>query len=303
MAEQAEMRRMQLMEMLAGSGEPQDLETLAAALHCDTRTIRRDLDQLQRLLERMHGLEVRRGKVLVAREGYSPGYFTDQMGRNAAAKEAIARTIVASLPDDLAVALTAGTTPFAVAREMRRAVAEGEPPHNLIVFTNSVPALMELVAAGITTGVLGEIYAPEDCAFHTPEFRSAFQPGLAIVGASGVLIDAAQGTLDLFSHRAEEAAFLKQLLAGVPEIIIAVDSSKLGRRHPWSFGGNVLAGKSVRLVTDTLTAAQREELMQLAARLSRGGTTFRFEAASAPSVPSTAAEAAVIEKDTAIVGG
>lgn len=281
MADQADTRRMRLMDLLAASEEPQELEHLATTLRCDVRTIRRDLDQLQRVLDRVHGLEVRRGKVLVARAGYSPGYFTDQLGRNASAKEAIARAVVASLGDDLAVALTAGSTPYAVAREMRRVAVEGGPPHNLIVFTNSVPSLLELVAAGVSTGVLGEIYAPEDCAFHTPEFHSAFQPSMAIVGASGVLFgpQTTQHGLDLFSHRAEEAAFLKQLLTSVPEIIIAADSTKLGRRHPWSFGGPILAGKSVALITDVLTEAQREELTLLTERLAITGTRFRFEAA------------------------
>ena len=281
MAEQAEIRRLRLMELLAESEEPQDLEALADALHCDARTIRRDLDQVQRLLQRMHGLEVRRGRVLIARSGYSPGYFTDQLGRNAGAKQVIARAVVASLSDDQAIALTAGSTPYAVACEIRRAVVEGGSPHNLIVFTNSVPSLLELVAAGVSTGVMGEIYAPEDCAFHTPEFHSAFQPSLAIVGASGVLVGSGPGQsgLDLFSHRAEEAAFLKQVLAGVPEIIIAADSTKLGRRHPWSFGGSTLHGKRVRLVTETLTEAHQEELAQLTERLAQYGTAFTYEAA------------------------
>ena len=281
MAEQAESRRMRLLELLADTEDAQDLDSLAGAMRCDARTIRRDLDQLQQILQNVQGLEVRRGRVLVSRAGYSPGYFTDQLGRNPDAKERIARAIVARLQDDMAVALTAGSTPYAVAREIRRVVVEGGPPRSLIVFTNSVPALLELVAAGVSTGALGEIYSPEDCAFHTPEFRSAFQPGMAIVGASGVLfgLQAAQGTLDLFSHRAEEAAFLKQLLAGVPEVVVAADSTKLGRRHPWSFGGSVLVGKAVRLVTDVLTEQQRDELSSLVDRFAEQGTRFSFEAA------------------------
>jgi DeoR/GlpR family transcriptional regulator of sugar metabolism len=281
MAEQAEARRMRLLEMLADSEEQFDLEELSGALRCDARTIRRDLDSLQHLLQRVQGLEVRRGRVHVARAGYSPGYFTEHLERRAEAKEQIARAVVARLQDDMAVALTAGSTPYAVAREIRRVVVEGGTPRNLIVFTNSVPALLELVAAGVATGALGEIYSPEDCAFHTPEFRSAFQPAVAIVGASGVLFgaQAAEGSLDLFSHRAEEASFLKQLLAGVPEIIVAVDSSKLGRRHPWNFGGPVLAGKTVRLVTDVLTDAQRAELRNLSEKLGVEGTTLQYEAA------------------------
>ena len=281
MADQAESRKLRLLELLADAEDAQDLDTLAAAMQCDTRTIRRDLDTLQQLLNRVQGLEVRRGRVLVSRAGYSPGYFTDQLGRNRAAKERIARAVVANLQDNMAVALTAGSTPYAVAREIRRVVVEGGPPRDLIVFTNSVPALLELVAAGVATGALGEIYSPEDCAFHTPEFHSAFQPGVAIVGASGVLFGprTPQGSLDLFSHRAEEALFLKQLLAGVPEVIVAADSTKLDRRHPWSFGGSVLSGKTVRLVTDVLTAKQKDDLLYLATRLAEQGTRFHFEAA------------------------
>ncbi len=281
MAEQGQARRMKLLEMLGGADEAQDLDTIAARLDCDARTVRRDLDVLQRLLQNVQGIEVRRSTVHVSRVGYSPGYFTDQLLRNQQAKHAIAQAVVQALPDDMAIALTAGSTTYSVAQEMRRASVEGSPPHNLIVFTNSVPSLLELVAAGITTGVLGEIYAAEDCAFHTPEFRSAFQPSMAIVGASGVLCTGhgSAGGLDLFSHRAEEAAFLKQLLAGVPEILIAADSSKLGKRHPWSFGGTLLLGKTVRLVTDTLTAEQSDDLAALADRLRRSGTHFDYIAA------------------------
>ena len=284
MAENADVRRIRLLELLAASDEPQSLESLADHMECDTRTIRRDLDLLQRLLQNVQGLEVRRGRVMVARSGYSPGYFTAQLGKNLAVKEAIARQVVATLADDLAVALTAGSTPYAIAREMRRSVVEEGKPQNLIVFTNSVPALQELIAAGISAGVLGEIYDPEDCSFHTPEFRSAFQPSVAIVGASGVLmtVSGAGASLELYSHRAEEAAFMKLLLAHVPEVVVAVDSTKIGKRHPWNFGGTVLHGKTVRLVTDNLTREQSQEFAELTPRFARHGMTLIVETADTP---------------------
>lgn len=279
MAKRADARQRLLLEILAHSEDPRYLEDLGQQLQCDPRTVRRDLDELQRLLQKVRNIEVRRGKVFVTRSEFSPGYFTSQLERNMPAKEAIARVVVRSLPDGAAIALTAGSTPYVVAREIRRTVVEGLPPHDLIVFTNSLPALLELIAASIMTGVLGEIYSTEDCALHAPEFHSAFQPGIAIIGVSGLVFGVGIG-LELFSHRAEEAAFMKQLLANVPEVIIAVDRSKLGNRHPWSFGGSVLHNKRVRLVTDRLSAEQREELDALCEWITRYGMRFSYEVAT-----------------------
>lgn len=278
MSEQADARRMQLLELLQESQEPLDLENLAQQFHCDTRTIRRDIESLQDLLERIRSVEIRRGKVHPSRSGYGAGYFASQLEKSTEAKEAIAKTVLGILPENSAIALTAGSTNYTIAQHIKHASISDQPPHNLIVFTNSLPALHELIAGNIATGILGEIYAQDDCAFHTPEFHSAFQPSLAIVGASGVLIGNgnASVTLDLFSHRAEEAAFLKQLLKGIPEVIIAVDSTKIGKRHPWSFGGSVLSGKSVRLVTDTLTAEQQSALEALPTRLKSQGIDFNY---------------------------
>ena len=95
-----------------------------------------------------------------------------------------------------------------------------------------------------------------------------------------MVINAASGSLELFSHRGEEAAFLKQLLASIPEVIVAVDASKLGRRHPWSFAAApALAGKSVTLVADTLSSDQRESLESLITAARRTGCRFSYEEA------------------------
>ncbi len=69
---------------------------------------------------------------------------------------------------------------------------------------------------------------------------------------------------------------MKQLLARVPEIIIAVDGSKVGRRHPWSFtDGGLLAGKTVRLTTDALEESQRGPLDAL--KGSQAGFQFIYD--------------------------
>jgi DeoR/GlpR family transcriptional regulator of sugar metabolism len=281
MPEAVEARRMRLLEVLTHRQEPQDLDDLAIEMQCDARTIRRDVDHIQQLLTSINGIELKRGRVFASRNAYSYGYFADQLDKRTAAKQTIARKVVKLLKDDMPIALTAGSTPYEVAREIRRTVVEGEPPHNLIVFTNSIPSLLELVAVGVSCGVLGEIYSSEDCALHTSEFRSAFLPGIAIVGASGILAGTGPGPglLDLFSHRAEEAAFLMQVLNTVPEVIVAADSSKIGKRHPWNFGGATLHGKKVRLVTEALSDEQRSEMLLLKEKLMEFNTDFTFETA------------------------
>ncbi len=274
MSTPADARRLRLLELLVQADESYTVDELGDLLKCDGRTIRRDLDHLHELLQNCNGIEVRRGRAMVARTGYSPGYFTDQLEKNQIAKQQIAGAVLNLIRDGQAAALTAGSTTFEVAREIRRRSIEALPPANLIVFTNSVPSLLQLIAADISTGVLGEIYNDDDCAFHAPEYRSAFQPEVAIVGASGLTLNAAAGTIELYSHRAEEAAFLKQLLNTVPEVILAVDSHKIGRRHPWSFGGSTLHNKRVRLVTDDISDAMQEEIDLLTERLRGVGIQF-----------------------------
>ncbi|MCC6729904.1 MAG: DeoR/GlpR transcriptional regulator [Chthonomonadales bacterium] len=278
MTDQAALRRMRLLEELLGDGSAREIDDLAGRLGVDDRTIRRDVAALQELLAGVQGIALRRGRVHAAREGYAPGYFTDQLAHQRAEKEAIADAVVRSLGENLAIALTAGSTTYLVAREIRRATLAEQRPHNLIAFTNSLPALLELAAAGISTGAIGEVYNADDCAFHSHEFRSAFQASVAIVGASGVVPNPSAGAIDLFSHRAEEASFLKQLLAPIPEILIAVDATKVGRRHPWSFtSAGVLAGKSVCLFTSRLDDAHRDLLERLVASAHRSGLQFAYQ--------------------------
>jgi DeoR/GlpR family transcriptional regulator of sugar metabolism len=278
MSENASARRMRLLEELSEETDGKDLESYARLLHVDDRTIRRDVDYLQDLVSSIRGIEVRKGHVFASKDGYGAGYFSDQVGRRQDVKQKIARHIVESLGDNLAVVVTAGSTTYFVARELRRAHIEEERPRNLIALTNSLPALMELIAGGVSTGVVGEVYDPDDCAFHSHELRTAFHPSMCIVGASGVVANPASGTLDLFTQRAEEAAFMKQLLGPVPEIIVAADAPKVGRRHPWSFtDGGLLLGKTVRLVTDDLVPQQLEALDELTKSALRKGWRFTYE--------------------------
>ena len=277
MTDLAAARRLRILEEVAENQTPQDLTSYAEQFAVDERAIRRDLDFLQTLLASVKQVGLHRGKIVASREGIGPGYFSDQVEKNSMEKQAIAVAVVNLLKDNVAVALTAGSTTYHVARELRRAHVNGDRPKNTIVFTNSIPALSEMITAGISTGVLGEVYNADDCAFHAHEFRSAFQASVAIVGASGAVANTTSGSLDLFSHRAEEAAFMKQLLAPIPEIIVVTDSDKIGNRHPWAYtNANLLAMKKVKLVTTTLTEETREDLIALTESARKIGCSFEF---------------------------
>ncbi len=113
-------------------------------------TIRRDLQILesQGLLTRTHG-----GCVL--RSGHVRELpFQEKEARCREAKEAIARAVVSRLPDHCSLYLDTGTTCAAVAR-----LLPGHR-HDLQVFSNNLPAVLPLFAAGGITvtvpgGVLG----------------------------------------------------------------------------------------------------------------------------------------------------
>jgi DeoR/GlpR family transcriptional regulator of sugar metabolism len=269
---------MRILEMMRSSRDGLDLEKAARELGADARTIRRDVSYLQDVMNAVHGVEIRRGKLHGVRPSHSTGYFADHLDEHRAEKLAIANRVVDYLTDDLAIAITAGSTTYYVAREIRQRVVEDIAIRNLIAFTNSLPALMELVSAGVSTGVLGEVFNEDDSAFHAHTLEGAYQPGLVIVGASGVALHPA---LELSSHRAEEAAFLKQLLARAPEIWVAVDATKLGRRHPWSFtSGGALDGKSVRVFTTTLDTATRDKFEKAILAARKVGTELKLEECS-----------------------
>ena len=278
MTDQAASRRLRILEDLIGSANGSDLEFFAAKYGVDDRTIRRDIDFIQQIATGISQISLIRGKVIASKDWTGAGYFGDQVERNLASKQAIARTVALSIEDNIAIGLTAGSTTFHVAREIRRRFVTDEQPKNLIAFTNSLPALSEFIGAGISTGILGEVYNEDDCAFHSHEYRSQFQPNLLIIGASGAVINLVGGSLELYSQRAEEAFFLKQLIAPVTRLVVVVDGSKIGNRHPWAFvNSSSLRGKHVKLVTSGVSGIAAVNLESLTKQAAQFDYEFEYE--------------------------
>ena len=261
MSEKTDARRLKMLQDLQSDEAGIELSECARRYGADERSIRRDVDFLQQLIQSVSTIEIRRGRVIVTHQEGGEGYFAKQLDRNTGSKELIAKAVVADIPDNFAIAITAGTTNYHIAREIHRSRLMEEKPAGLIAFTNSLPVLLELISAGVSTGVLGEVYNSEDRAFHSHDYSSLFQPARVLVGASGIILMPSTGGIELCSHRVEEAGFLKQLLIRTPEIVIAADASKLGTRHPWAFTSpEILAAKTIRLYTSALNESQREVL-------------------------------------------
>lgn len=131
------------------------VSTLVDTLGVSDMTVRRDIEALasRGLVARVHG-----GATAVsARSTDEPG-FTVKSALATAEKAAIAREAAALVEPGAAVALSAGTTTFAVARELR-AIPD------LTVVTNSVPVaqlLHETSRRDLTVVLTGGVRTPSD---------------------------------------------------------------------------------------------------------------------------------------------
>lgn len=128
---------------------------LVDSLRVSDMTVRRDIEALSSrgLVARVHG-----GATAVsARSTDEPG-FTVKSGLATAEKAAIARAAAALVEPGAAIALSAGTTTFAVARELRTIP-------DLTVVTNSVPVaqlLHETNRRDLTVVLTGGVRTPSD---------------------------------------------------------------------------------------------------------------------------------------------
>ncbi len=186
-------------------------------------TVRRDLDALARdgLLEKVHGGAVALGES----SAHEPG-FEAKRTLETAAKEAIAEAAAALVPRGGAVALSAGTTTYALARRLTDV-------SDLTVVTNSM-RIAELFAQrlrppgarhGATVVLTGGMRTPSD-ALVGPVADQAIRSlnfDLAFVGCHGISIGAGLSTPNL-----AEAETNRALIAAARRVVAVADHSKWG---------------------------------------------------------------------------
>ncbi|MFI9549936.1 DeoR/GlpR family DNA-binding transcription regulator [Streptomyces sp. NPDC052016] len=241
-----------LLELLVERGRL-DVEDAAAELAVSAATIRRDLDQLaeQQMLVRTRGGAVVHGVSYELPLRY-------KTARQASQKQRIARAVAGLVAPGEAVGLTGGTTTTEVARALaaRGDLADGSPA--LTVVTNALNIAGELAVRPkfkiVVTGGVARAQSYELVGPLADGVLGQITVDVAVLGV--VAFDVTHGAA---AHDEAEAAVNRMLCERAERVVVAADSSKLGRR---AFARICAADAVDTLVTDAAadpTAARRFE--------------------------------------------
>lgn len=233
----AHSRRDAILQTVMSTGQAK-VGDLAERLEVSEMTIRRDLNHLasERLVEKVHG-----GAILPRRQPREP-HFVATRRVQAGAKTAIAQAAVKLVREDMTIALSAGTTTWLVAKQLRGF-------RDLRFVTNSINVALVLEEGGWDSILVagGLFRTPSDAlvgSFAEQTLRQ-LNTDLLFLGAHSV--DVAVG---LTTPNVAEAETNSVLVANTREVVLIVDSTKLGRISLATFA--TLADVDV-LITDSGT--------------------------------------------------
>ncbi|MEU4152861.1 DeoR/GlpR family DNA-binding transcription regulator [Streptomyces sp. NPDC026659] len=256
----AEQRRALIVDEVRRRGGVR-VNELTRKLGVSDMTVRRDLDALARqgVLEKVHGGAV----PVIEASTHEPG-FEAKSGLEPTAKEEIARAAARLVAPGAAVALSGGTTTYALARHLL------EVP-DLTVVTNSVRVADVFHAAqrvsgqrqGAATVVLtGGVRTPSDSLVGPVADRaiSALHFDLLFLGVHGISAEAGLSTPNL-----AEAETNRRLVRSARRVVVVADHTKWGTVGLSSFA---TLDEVDTLVTDTgLPAEARAEVSERLRRL------------------------------------
>jgi DeoR family fructose operon transcriptional repressor len=208
------LRRLQRIEAEVRRAGRVKVVELAAELAVSEMTIRRDLDMLaeEGVVQRIRG-----GAVSIG-----PQPFTERFSRHVRAKDRIAAKLVELVGDGGAIGIDASTT-------LQRLAANLGAVRDLTVVTNGPDTFAALQdTAGVTALLTGGQLDPRTGSLVGPlATRAARELLLRRLFVSAAALDPEHGT----SENTLEDAEVKLALADVAgEVVVAVDSSKLGHR-------------------------------------------------------------------------
>lgn len=193
------------------------VEEIASQFSVTTQTARRDIMalELQGKVRRLHG-------GAIASIPVDPVIYRQRRIANAESKEAIGRAVARLLPDEASVFIDTGTTCEAVARGLIGHQGLRVVTYSLRVATtlSDCTDFTVAVPGGFVRQVDGGVFSES-----TAEFIRAFKFDYVIISVSGIDDEGDIGDDDYAEVAAVRAAMLQ---AG--RVILAIDSSKFGRR-------------------------------------------------------------------------
>lgn len=227
------------------------ISALARQLGVSLETVRRDVKPLSETgaVTRVHGAVGLAGQV-----GEAP--FQKRMRENAAAKQAIAKAVAASIRDGESVMFDTGTTTSYVARELTG-------HRRLTVVTNSSDIARTLATVNGNRVYMagGELRSDSGAAFGKSalDFIARFTVHHAVISAGAV---DATGVMD---YALEESEFARLVLSRGERRVVVTDHSKFDRRGLINVAGFDGIGE---MVTD------RPPAPDIAAALEAAGTVL-----------------------------
>ncbi|MFI6469701.1 MULTISPECIES: DeoR/GlpR family DNA-binding transcription regulator [unclassified Streptomyces] len=235
-----------LLELLVEQGRL-DVDEAATALGVSAATIRRDFDQLaeQQMLVRT------RGGALVHGVSYElPLRY--KTARQASEKQRIAKAVADLVAPGEAVGLTGGTTTTEVARALavRPELATGSPA--LTIVTNALNIANELaVRPQFKIVVTGGVARPQSYELTGPLAGGVLNQITMDVAVLGVgAFDVTHGAS---AHDEDEAGINRLLCERAQRVVVAADSTKLGKR---TFARICATSQVGTLVTDTAVSQE-----------------------------------------------
>ncbi|MCX5126759.1 DeoR/GlpR family DNA-binding transcription regulator [Streptomyces sp. NBC_00347] len=251
-----------LLELLAVEGKL-DVEVAAASVEVSAATIRRDLDELaeQRLLVRTRGGAIAHGVSYELPLRY-------KSSRRASEKQRIAGAVADMLGVGEVIGLNGGTTTTEVARALVLRVGAGQTEAGdglsgplYTVVTNALNIAGELaVRPQFKIVVTGGVARPQTYELVGPLTAGVLNEVVLDVAVLGV--DGIDPQLGVMTHHEDEAGISRLFAERARKVILATDSSKMGKR---AFARICSLDRIDVLVTDSGIAPD------MAARLSEAG--------------------------------
>lgn len=218
------------------------VEALAERLGVTPQTIRKDLNLLAKrsMLARVHG-----GAVVTS--GVDNLHYTERRQVAAETKEAIGAAAAALVPNGASLFINIGSTTEAIARHLT-------DRRDLMVITNNLNVVDILAdCPGIEVIAAGGRVRPGDRAVVgalAMDFIRSFRVDYALIGASAIERDGTFLDFDV-----DEVRVSQTIIAQARQVILSLDSSKLGRPAPARIGD---LNDIDFLVTDAIDDALRQ---------------------------------------------